>query len=528
MGWRALLPLAVGGSLLAALQLGGDLGGPLLPCFAAAAVCSASPKLIRRHDALRKPANLLSLSAITCISFSISCLTLGTPFIQSLTALIAGHILLAPWLLSLSSTQYLKKKTQWLSLEFAALAVLTTAITIAISSGLHPFLTRLPEIGLLPILVWAAYRLPMPAATTIQILPIAIVLILHAHSIGGSNLLGAVSGLPLRALTSAALISQLIMTSHRHSQRHKQHHLRNRQRLSHIVKIRTNKLESAITSLSNLCTFDELTGIANRRHFDEVITKEWRRCLRRAEPLTIGLIDIDHFKRYNDFYGHIKGDETLRVVAQCLNQCLGRSEDFLARYGGEEFVVVLPGLNEFNATRIGEHLRAAVEALGIEHSGESPAQVVTISAGFASCTPDTLSSAKGLLELADQSLYRAKELGRNTVFVHSKIAVRDTITREQGAPNSHVATEVALPSFKSDTDPMAATEPGLTIAKLEAGYPLYCKALRRLVEEGASLEKAQRTVCWERLEILHRSLPRQYRNPHTHFTMLQREYGKAA
>jgi hypothetical protein len=75
---------------------------------------------------------------------------------------------------------------------------------------------------------------------------------------------------------------------------------------------------------------------------------------------------------------------------------------------------------------------------------------------------------------------------------------------------------------------MPAPEPGLTIAKLEASYPLYCKALRRLVEEGASLERVQRTVCWERLEILHRSLPRQYRNPQTHFTMLQRECGKTA
>jgi diguanylate cyclase (GGDEF)-like protein len=199
-----------------------------------------------------------------------------------------------------------------------------------------------------------------------------------------------------------------------------EHHLsRQAQRLQRLVRLRTQELTEANRRLQALSKCDGLTGVANRRHFDQVLEREWRRCLRRGEPLAVGLLDVDHFKAYNDRYGHLKGDETLRRVAQALQQVVGRAEDLVARYGGEEFAVILPGLDRREAALIAERLRSAIEALAIEHAWDGPEHRITISGGLVSRIPQTQGDHQGLVAAADQLLYAAKERGRNRVLVQA-------------------------------------------------------------------------------------------------------------
>lgn len=179
----------------------------------------------------------------------------------------------------------------------------------------------------------------------------------------------------------------------------------------------TRKLDEANRQLMRLSSADGLTGIANRRRFDETLLKEWRRCAREARPLALLLIDVDFFKPFNDNYGHQAGDECLKAVARALSQTLRRPSDLAARYGGEEFAVILPGTDEAGALAVAEALRAAVQQMGIAHRYSEVAPVVTISVGLACRTPKPGDETGfiGLLKDADTALYRAKSEGRNRV-----------------------------------------------------------------------------------------------------------------
>jgi len=160
---------------------------------------------------------------------------------------------------------------------------------------------------------------------------------------------------------------------------------------------------------------DGLTGLANRRRFDELFNAEWQRCRRSQRPLALLMIDIDQFKRYNDTYGHLQGDDCLKQVADVLRQGSRRSHDLVARYGGEEFVCLLPECDLEAALAHAQALRKAVEQRGIEHRNADPSPVVTISIGVACRVPDAQSTPQQLLAMADASLYRAKAAGRNCV-----------------------------------------------------------------------------------------------------------------
>jgi diguanylate cyclase (GGDEF)-like protein len=180
----------------------------------------------------------------------------------------------------------------------------------------------------------------------------------------------------------------------------------------------THKLEDAIETLRKVSILDSLTGISNRRHFDDILDKEWRRALRSNLPLFLYMIDLDHFKPYNDHYGHVRGDEALARVAGAIKGCLKRPGDLAARYGGEEFAVLLPATEELGALRVAEIMRQKVEDLGIEHC-QTPAGKVTISLGVAEAILDRKLSPVDMVNHADKALYQAKEQGRNRV-VHWK------------------------------------------------------------------------------------------------------------
>lgn len=158
---------------------------------------------------------------------------------------------------------------------------------------------------------------------------------------------------------------------------------------------------------------DGLTRIHNRRAFDERLVEEMRRHQRYRQPMSLLMLDLDHFKSINDTYGHLSGDKVLRAVGHLLSEAL-RSTDFTARYGGEEFVVILPQTAEEQASQLAERLRQRIAALRFVHNGETFA--ITVSIGVASLQPGALARRRSLLEKADQALYQAKNQGRNRVF----------------------------------------------------------------------------------------------------------------
>ncbi|TRW94895.1 diguanylate cyclase [Candidatus Methylobacter oryzae] len=160
---------------------------------------------------------------------------------------------------------------------------------------------------------------------------------------------------------------------------------------------------------------DCLTGLHNRRRFDQTMESEWRRATRHRKPISLAMVDIDYFKQYNDTYGHGAGDEALRQIAKAMLKVVNRSGELVARYGGEEFVMLLPEVGRDEAIHIAEKIRYSVEALAINHETSNVASVVTISIGGASIIPCLDGSAVGLLGLADDQLYLAKREGRNFV-----------------------------------------------------------------------------------------------------------------
>ena len=178
----------------------------------------------------------------------------------------------------------------------------------------------------------------------------------------------------------------------------------------------TRKLDDANQELTRLSSLDGLTGISNRRQFDETLLREWRRLGRQGRPLSMLLCDVDYFKQFNDSYGHQVGDECLKAVARTLKDTLRRPADLVARYGGEEFAVILPDTEITGALQVAEAMRSAVEGLNITHRYSKGGSVVTISIGVASTTPSrTGSDSSVLLKRADDALYRAKQAGRNRI-----------------------------------------------------------------------------------------------------------------
>lgn len=176
----------------------------------------------------------------------------------------------------------------------------------------------------------------------------------------------------------------------------------------------TQELNVANKELQRLSTTDGLTGIANRRLFDELSAREWRRCERMKKPMALVMVDVDHFKKYNDTYGHQGGDECLKAVAAQVARAAPRASDLAARYGGEEFVLVLGDTTVDGAKWVANNIRQHVADLNMPHSASNIGHV-SVSCGVASLLPLEGMSFDILLKVADEALYKAKEQGRNTV-----------------------------------------------------------------------------------------------------------------
>lgn len=191
---------------------------------------------------------------------------------------------------------------------------------------------------------------------------------------------------------------------------------RNRE-LEQLIEVRTQELEQANQLLQVRSDTDGLTQISNRRYFDAMLQKEWNRGERFGTELSVIMLDIDYFKKYNDHYGHLAGDQCLQVLAQKLSQSLTRAGDLVARYGGEEFVVLLPATDVVAALEVAEHLQTTVASLAIPHA-KSSFGIVTVSLGVASLIPSDQYPVLELVKRADIALYRAKSAGRNCVEEH--------------------------------------------------------------------------------------------------------------
>jgi len=168
--------------------------------------------------------------------------------------------------------------------------------------------------------------------------------------------------------------------------------------------------------LENLAMIDSLTEIANRRRYDEALENEWRRCARSGSPLSLAIVDVDHFKAYNDHLGHAEGDRTLHRIAQTLRRQVNRPGDLVARYGGEEFVLLLPNTDAQAAAHIGNDVRAGIEALQLPHPSSPVSRHVTISLGGMTLIPGGGQVDPKFFQEADAALYAAKAEGRNRAF----------------------------------------------------------------------------------------------------------------
>ena len=178
--------------------------------------------------------------------------------------------------------------------------------------------------------------------------------------------------------------------------------------------------------LERLAHIDGLTELANRRRFDEVYDREWQRARRSGRPLSLGLLDIDAFKQYNDRYGHPAGDRALRSVARVAGAAMRRPHDLAARYGGEELVLLMPDTGAADAVLVMTELRDAITALAIAHESSNVTPVLTVSVGGATLLADSGEQQFELFESADAHLYRAKQAGRNRVCWREQVVLAST------------------------------------------------------------------------------------------------------
>lgn len=250
-----------------------------------------------------------------------------------------------------------------------------------------------------------ALRTPWALANSLVVLAITAVSLFHSPIVPARTAQNVTGSM-------AIVVLGLMVANWRHEADERRAYVRAlRDRLSRLT------LSQRYRELDELSKRDALTGLANRRGHDTWLQEAWSRARQENIPVGLIVVDIDHFKRYNDCYGHAAGDSCLQIIAKTLRDQLRGNTDYAARLGGEEFVCVLPGCDEARTGDIAERLRVAVEALELPHGGIGPGGIVTISAGAASFLPDGERQHEALFSAADAALYVAKVSGRNRVAV---------------------------------------------------------------------------------------------------------------
>jgi len=312
-------------------------------------------------------------------------------------AVALGNALVTPLVLSMRRRELTMLFGKAMIAKTLGILMLTVVATVIVSQSGYPL-----RFIMFPILMLVIFELGF-TGTAIALFLIAIIAIMF--TVEGSGPLKSVSGLTAAqqiffvqvTIATAALVAlpmAVILAEHK--------------RLS-------TALEKANNVLRSLAMTDGLTGLANRRHFDDMMGREWRRTARESGLLSLLFLDIDHFKPYNDCYGHRVGDDCLQRIAQLLMQAVRRSGDFCARYGGEEFAIILPNTDIEHAVHMAESVRAGIESLDIEHA-EVPGRRITVSIGVACVHPrDGGVTITGLIDSADRALYAAKRGGRNRI-----------------------------------------------------------------------------------------------------------------
>jgi diguanylate cyclase (GGDEF)-like protein len=240
-----------------------------------------------------------------------------------------------------------------------------------------------------------------------------------AFTQGRLELLRVISAQAAISIENASLYGQLENKVEERTQK-LQDSLAIQERLYTELQAFSNELEATYAQLRDAnrlleerANTDGLTGLANRLRFSEHLEYSLGRCIRERLPLSLILCDLDNFKRYNDLYGHVAGDDCLRLAADAIRSVFGRDTDLVARYGGEEFVIVLPATEADEAARMGERMRQRIADLGIEHRGNGVHGVATISVGCHTLRPTPETKMQSVIEHADRALYTAKDRGRN-------------------------------------------------------------------------------------------------------------------
>ncbi|ELS03400.1 diguanylate cyclase (GGDEF) domain-containing protein [Xenococcus sp. PCC 7305] len=226
------------------------------------------------------------------------------------------------------------------------------------------------------------------------------------------------------ALENAKLYEQIEKYAHtledKVAERTRELEIKNRQLELEIKerKIAERSLQELNQKLERLVNVDGLTGVANRRHFDDYLDREWRRLKREQKPLSLILCDVDHFKLYNDSYGHLQGDDCLRQVAQTIAQVIQRPADLVARYGGEEFGIILPNTEIAGTHEVAKKVQQAIRDLKLPHNCSQTSQFVTISMAISCQVPYQAQTIEDLIRTTDQALYSAKAQGRDRIIIN--------------------------------------------------------------------------------------------------------------
>ena len=434
--WHSLPGLILGGMVTQALFAPWAPGWSLLvmgesQALEALAVILLAPRWLAGGSPVSSVRALLNLLAMAAIGTALHSLLGGMalpllagmapalPPLQIWLGCMAGVAVLAPPLLLWSGAERLDGLAELRRRRFWLLLLLAIAIAWLMRLQLMPVFSATPAYVLLPLLFWMAFHLPA-AATALVTLVVVLVLCLTGLPPGVplppvllSESLAA-GQVRLIGIAATTLVVQVVNDA------------RNRMaatlngelgRLERLLAERTHQLARANARLQALSQLDGLTGIANRRHFNAVLRREWRRTQRQGQPLALALLDVDHFGAYIESLGHEAGDAVLRRVAAILSDGARRAEDLVARYGGEEFAVILPGIEEQGALVLAERLRLAVEGLALPHPTSPVAPVITVSLGVACRSPgsEAGNDAEELVREADALLRAAKVSGRNRV-----------------------------------------------------------------------------------------------------------------